>query len=95
MRYKAFLLSLLIASPLAGKTTNETDSFRFLQIHRLQQQIDWVNPEAIRAYLDDMKPALGDQAPALFLKLKELDTLLPIVQQDLARDTTRQTIAEA
>lgn len=95
MRYKLYLFSLLLTFPIWGKATTEADSLRQIQINRLQEQVDWVNPKAIRAYLDDSKSSLGDQAPRLYQKLEELESLLSRVNQYLAKDTSLQTINEA
>ena len=95
MKYKAYLCSFLLTFPILGKASAEADSLRQVQISRLQEQVNWVNPEAIRAYLDDTKSSLGDKAPVLYQKLEELETLLPQVNRHLSEDTTRQTIAEA
>ena len=95
MKYKAYLCSFLLTFPILGKASAEADSLRQVQISRLQEQVNWVNPEAIRAYLDDTKSSLGDKVPVLYQKLEELETLLPQVNRHLSEDTTRQTIAEA
>ena len=95
MKYRAYLCSFLLTFPFLGKASTEADSLRSLQINRLQEQVNWVNPEAIRAYLDDSKSSLGDQAPGLYQKLEELESLLPQVNQHLAKDTSLQTINEA
>ena len=95
MKYKAYLCSFLLTFPILGKASAEADSLRQIQISRLQEQVNWVNPEAIRAYLDDTKSSLGDKATGLYQKLEELETLLPRVNRHLSEDTTRQTIAEA
>ena len=95
MRYKLYLFSLLLTFPIWGKAATEADSLRQILINRLQEQVDWVNPKAIRAYLDDSKSSLGDQAPRLYQKLEELESLLPRVNQYLAKDTSLQTINEA
>ena len=92
MKYRAYLCSFLLTFPFLGKASTEADSLRSLQINRLQEQVNWVNPEAIRAYLDDSKSSLGDQAPGLYQKLEELESLLPQVNQHLAKDTRLQTI---
>lgn len=91
MKYKAYLFSLLFAFPVLSMAAGEADSLRLLQINRLQEQVDWVNPEAIRAYLDDTKSSLRDKTPELYQKLEELETLLPQVRQHLSTDTTRRT----
>ena len=95
MKYKAYLFSLLFAFPVLSMAAGEADSLRLLQINRLQEQVDWVNPEAIRAYLNDTKSSLGDKTPELYQKLEELETLLPQVRRHLSTDTTRRTIDEA
>ena len=77
MKYKAYLCSFLLTFPILGKASAEADSLRQIQISRLQEQVNWVNPEAIRAYLDDTKSSLGDKAPGLYQKLEELETLPP------------------
>lgn len=52
-----------------------------MQLNDMGVQIRWVNPTAIRAYLDDTKTALGEKAPALYEKLSRLETLLPGVRK--------------
>ena len=95
MKYKVYLICFLFAFSISGKAIAETDSLCQFQINRLQEQINWVNPEAIRAYLNDTKSSLGDKTPELYQKLEELETLLPQVRQHLSTDTTRRTIDEA
>ena len=95
MKYKVYLICFLFAFSISGKAITETDSLCQFQINRLQEQINWVNPEAIRAYLDDTKSSLGDKTPELYRKLEELETLLPQVRRHLSTDTTRRTIDEA
>ena len=62
-------------------------------------QIRWVNPTAIRAYLDDTKTALGGKAPALYEKLSRLETLLPGVRQafsdKVSSNATDEVIGQA
>lgn len=92
MRYIACILSLLLSFPLFANTT---DSLRLAEISRLREQVNWVNPETIRAYLEDSKSSLGDKTPVLFQKLKELEALLPQVNRYLVTDTSQKTINEA
>lgn len=95
MKYKTFVFSVLFVLSIPGIAAIEADSLRRIQINDLQVQINRVNPKAIRAYLDDMKPSLGDKAPSLYRKLSELETLLPEVSRSMAGDTSAQTIANA
>lgn len=96
MKYKILLFYIALFGSLSGNiSASKVDSLRMIQITRLQKQVDWVNPEAIRAYLDDSKPALGDKATNLYQKLEELEVLLPQVNQHLSTDTTQRTIDEA
>lgn len=54
MKYKTFLFSIALSCSLSGNIlASKVDSLRMIQITRLQKQVEWVNPEAIRAYLDD------------------------------------------
>ena len=85
MKHKVCLLFALLSLSLSGiSATNGQDSLRQIQLNDLGVQIRWVNPTAIRAYLDDTKTALGEKAPALYEKLSRLETLLPEVQQALS-----------
>lgn len=95
MKYKVYLFCFLFVFSFSGKAITETDSLYQLQRDRLQEQINWVNPEAIRAYLDDIRSTLGGKAPSLYEKLSELETLLPQVNQSLSKDISDQTIANA
>lgn len=57
--FKAFFLSvcLTISFPaVATLPTPAQDSIRQLQIDDLCEQIRWVNPTALRAYLGDIRP---------------------------------------
>lgn len=94
MRYKTYIILFLAVLPLLSPAATETDSLRQIQINSLQEQLNWVNPEAIRAYLDDTGSSLGDKAPQLYQKLSELETLLPHAKQLLSTDTSRQAIDE-
>lgn len=95
MRYKAYAFSILFAFAVLGTATANTDSLRQIQINRLQEQMNWVNPSAIRTYLDDTKSSLGDKAASLYQKLSELEMLLPQINLSLSKDTSQQTIADA
>ena len=82
MKHKVCLLSALLSLSLSSiSAANRQDSLRQIQLNDLGVQIQWVNPTAIRACLDDTKAALGEKAPALYKKLSRLETLLPGVQQ--------------
>ena len=82
MRHTVCLLFAFLSLSLSGiSATNGQDSLRQMQLNDLGVQIRWVNPTAIRAYLDDTKTALGEKAPALYEKLSRLETLLPGVRQ--------------
>lgn len=82
MRHTVCLLFAFLSLSLSSiSATNGQDSLRQMQLNDLGVQIRWVNPTAIRAYLDDTKTALGEKAPALYEKLSRLETLLPGVRQ--------------
>ena len=82
MRHTVCLLFAFLSLSLSGiSATNGQDSLRQMQLNDLGVQIRWVNPTAIRAYLDDTKTALGEKAPALYEKLSRLETLLSGVRQ--------------
>lgn len=96
MKYKVYILAFLLSIPAIGVAiTAKSDSIRQLKIGRLKEQIHWVNPTAIRAYLDDMKGALGDDASSLYRKLVEIEVLLPQVNKYLSKDVTDNTIVKA
>jgi len=70
MKHKVCLLFTFLSLSVSGiSATNGQDSIRQIQLSDLEVQIRWVNPTAIRAYLDDTKTALGGKAPALYEKL--------------------------
>lgn len=78
-----------------GCKANEADSLRRIRTNDLKTQIQWVKPAAIRAYIDDMKPALGEKAPGLYQKLSRLESLLPEVSQDLSGRVSEETLGKA
>ena len=95
MRHTVCLLFAFLSLSLSGiSATNGQDSIRQIQLSDLEVQIRWVNPTAIRAYLDDTKTALGGKAPALYEKLSRLETLLPGVQQAFSDKVSGNTIDE-
>ena len=64
MKHKVCLLFTFLSLSVSGiSATNGQDSIRQIQLSDLEVQIRWVNPTAIRAYLDDTKPALGGKLP--------------------------------
>ena len=64
MKHKVCLLFTFLSLSVSGiSATNGQDSIRQIQLSDLEVQIRWVNPTAIRAYLDDTKTALGGKAP--------------------------------
>ena len=95
MNYKVCLLFALFSLSLSGiSATNGQDSLRQIQLKDLEVQIRWVNPTAIRAYLDDTKTTLGEKAPALYNKLSRLETLLPGVQQAFSGGVSGNVVDE-
>ena len=100
MKYKVCLLFTFLSLSVYGiSATNGQDSIRQIQLSDLEVQIRWVNPTAIRAYLDDTKTALGGKAPALYEKLSRLETLLPGVRQafsdKVSSNATDEVIGQA
>ncbi len=96
LRYKVYLLLALLSFSLpAFSTADGVDSLRQIQVNDLKTQIEWVNPSAMRAYLDDTKQSLGDKAPALYQKLSELEALLPKVRQTLSATASDEAIGDA
>lgn len=64
LRHKVYLLLALLSFSLpVFSTADGVDSLRQIQVNDLKTQIEWVNPSAMRAYLDDTKQSLGDKAP--------------------------------
>ena len=57
---------------MTGKAA-EADSLQRLAQSDIQTQLEWVNPIAIRAYLDDCREQLGERANVLYQKLAELE----------------------
>ena len=58
MKHKVCLLFTFLSLSVSGiSATNGQDSIRQIQLSDLEVQIRWVNPTAIRAYLDDTKTA--------------------------------------
>lgn len=95
MKHKVCLLFTFLSLSVSGiSATNGQDSIRQIQLSDLEVQIRWVNPTAIRAYLDDTKTALGGKAPALYEKLSRLETLLPGVRQAFSDKVSGNTIDE-
>ena len=100
MKHKVCLLFTFLSLSVSGiSATNGQDSIRQIQLSDLEVQIRWVNPTAIRAYLDDTKTALGGKAPALYEKLSRLETLLPGVRQafsdKVSSNATDEVIGQA
>ena len=95
MKHKVCLLfKFLSLSVSCISATYGQDSIRQIQLSDLEVLIRWVNPTAIRAYLDDTKTALGGKAPALYEKLSRLETLLPGVQQAFSDKVSGNMIDE-
>ena len=95
MKHKVCLLFTFLSLSVSGiSATNGQDSIRQIQLSDLEVQIRWVNPTAIRAYLDDTKTALGGKAPALYEKLSRLETLLPGVRQAFLRSVSTVSNSE-
>ena len=95
MKHKVCLLFTFLSLSVSGiSATNGQDSIRQIQLSDLEVQIRWVNPTAIRAYLDDTKTALGGKAPALYEKLSRLETLLPGVRQAFSDKVSSNTVDE-
>ena len=95
MKHKVCLLFTFLSLSVSGiSATNGQDSIRQIQLSDLEVQIRWVNPTAIRAYLDDTKTALGGKAPALYEKLSRLETLLPGVRQAFSDKVSGNTVDE-
>ncbi len=61
------------------------------RLHRVTEEMKWVNPQAMHRYLADIKRHHGADTVALGQKLMRLETRLPVVQQSLATpaDTAR------
>ena len=95
MKYCIILLSFFFTSLSNASEINRNDLTEPENINDLKVQIQWVNPAAIRAYLDDTKTALGEKAPALYEKLSRLETLLPEVQQALSGNASSEAIDKA
>ena len=79
---------------MTGKTA-EADSLQRLAQSDIQTQLEWVNPTAIRAYLDDCREQLGERANVLYQKLAELEKDLPGVKQNLSAGVTETNLNEA
>ncbi len=58
MKYCIILLSFFFTSLSNASEINRNDLTEPENINDLKVQIQWVNPAAIRAYLDDTKTAL-------------------------------------
>ena len=79
---------------MTGKAA-EADSLQRLAQSDIQIQLEWVNPIAIRAYLDDCREQLGERANVLYQKLAELEKDLPGVKQNLSAGVTETNLNEA
>ena len=79
---------------MTGKAA-EADSLQRLVQSDIQTQLEWVNPIAIRAYLDDCHEQLGERANVLYQKLAELEKDLPGVKQNLSAGVTETNLNEA
>lgn len=97
--FKTFFLFVCLIFSLPAVATLPTptqDSIRQLQIDDLCEQIRWVNPTALRAYLGDIKTEAGSHLAALEQKLTTLEANLPRISQALSTSNiTEQTIADA
>lgn len=72
------------------------DSIRQAQVNDLRGQMGWINTEALRACLNDMKPALKAQVPLLEQQLQAIEKGLPQVRLALSEATpSEEAIKEA
>lgn len=64
---------------VCGQT--QQDSVRLVQLKRLREDVKWVNPPAIRSYLNDIRTVQGVDHASLDKKTTELEALLPVVNK--------------
>lgn len=95
MKYCIILLSFFFTTLSNASEMPRNDLAGPENINDLKVQIQWINPTAIRAYLNDTKTLLGEKSPALYEKLSRLETLLPEVQQALSGNVSAEAIDKA
>jgi len=64
---------------LQGNILAVQDSIRLSQTNRLKEKLDWVNPQAIRLYLDDIKTSNKKDVSEWEQKLLELEQELKVI----------------
>lgn len=72
MKYCIILLSFFFTTLSNASEMPRNDLAGPENINDLKVQIQWINPTAIRAYLNDTKTLLGEKSPALYEKLSRL-----------------------
>lgn len=78
------LVSLVSSSAVAGV---EPDFPFNGSLADLKEEIRWVNPQAMRLYLNDIAPLQKEKIKTLEAKLVHIETLLPEVRQILNRES--------
>lgn len=90
-----FLLFFCLVFP-ADVISASADSLRRVRIFRLKEAVNWINPEAIRSSLNDMKPSLGFQGIELESKLARIEAGLSQVKEVLMQpDISDGAMAQA
>lgn len=95
---KVALFAILACLPFqsSGFTNIAQDSLLKVQTARLKEEVKWVNPVALHAYLEDITPVLKGNTSGLKQKLVEIERLLPDVEEALARpDVTEKDLSQA
>lgn len=82
IRHKVLAAFLLLAGLLHAAPQ---DSISRTETARLKEQLQWVNPAAIRSYLNDMQKELSrEQQDSLSAKLQQIEKRLPEVNRAFA-----------
>ena len=70
--------------PVLVYSASIADSLRRVQAIRLSEELKWVKPAAIRAFLDDMRTELAECSVVLEQKLSTIESMLPAVEHAFA-----------
>lgn len=98
MKAKHLYLVACFSLCVFGNTTvaAPSDSLLAVQLRRIKEEVKWVNPEAMRKYLDDMRTFRQLDITELERQLSRLETLLPEVKKGLdAPQATGENLRQA
>lgn len=87
-----YLLVFILLGVSVNIFASYPDSLLQVQVKRTQEEIKWVNPSALRNYINDMKVTRGMDVTLLETKLSRIETLLPTVDSALKGDKVTEAV---